>query len=178
MKLIVGLGNPGPKYARTRHNVGFMLADALAGQCGAKWRYDQRLDAELTEAELPTANYQLPAQRIILAKPQTFMNESGRAVQKLVQAHRMKPSDVWVIHDDIDLPVAELRVKQGGSAGGQKGVENTIAAIGPDFWRIRVGIGQNNRAAEPSEVYVLRTMPEHDISACLEKLPDIIAALS
>lgn len=170
MKLIVGLGNPGAKYARTRHNIGFMLVDALAEQCGAKWRADARLDAELTEAELN-------GQKIILAKPQTFMNDSGRAVQKLVQAHRMKPDDVWVIHDEVDLPVAVVKVKQGGSAG-SRGVQSVEEHIGRDFWRIRVGIGQNDRSVEPSEVYVLRTMPESDIKACLERLPEVIAAIS
>ena len=171
MKLIVGLGNPGPKYARTRHNIGFILIDALAEHCQAPaWRPDARLDAELTEAELS-------GQKIILAKPATFMNDSGLAVQKLVQAHRMKPSDVWIIHDEVDLDVADFRIKLGGSAG-SKGVQSVIEHIGPDFNRIRVGIGQNNRAKEPSEVYVLRTMPEPDIKACLEKLPEIISAIA
>lgn len=170
MKLIIGLGNPGPKYARTRHNVGFMLVDALAEQCGVSWREDKRLDAELAEANLN-------GQAVILAKPLTFMNDSGLAVQKLVQAHRMKPADVWVIHDEIDLDVAEVKVKQGGSAG-SRGVQSVEEHIGNDFWRIRVGIGQNDRAKEASEVYVLRTMPEADIKACLERLPDIMAAVA
>ena len=171
MKLIVGLGNPGPKYALTRHNIGFILIDALAERCGAPaWRPDQRLDAELTEAELD-------GQKIILAKPTTFMNDSGLAVQKLVQAHRMKPADVWIIHDEVDLDVAEIRIKQGGSAG-SKGVQSVIEHIGPDFHRIRVGIGQNDRAKEASEVYVLKTMPEPDIKACQERLPEIIQAIA
>lgn len=170
MKLIIGLGNPGPKYARTRHNVGFMLVDALAEQCGVSWREDKRLDAELAEANLN-------GQAVILAKPLTFMNDSGLAVQKLVQAHRMKPADVWVIHDEIDLDVAEVKVKQGGSAG-SRGVQSVEEHIGNDFWRIRVGIGQNDRAKEASEIYVLRPMPEADIKACLERLPDIMAAVA
>jgi PTH1 family peptidyl-tRNA hydrolase len=171
MKLIVGLGNPGAKYAKTRHNIGFMLIDAIAEGCRApKWRPDGRLDAELTEATLN-------GQACILAKPQTFMNNSGDAVQKLMQAHRMKPADVWIIHDEVDLDVAEIKVKLGGSAG-SKGVQSVIGSIGADFNRIRVGIGQNDRAKEPSEDYVLRTMPEADIKACLDKLPEIINALN
>ena len=105
------------------------------------------------------------------------MYDSGLAVQKLVQAHRMKPADVWIIHDEVDLDVAEIRIKQGGSAG-SKGVQSVIEHIGPDFHRIRVGIGQNDRAKEASEVYVLKTMPEPDIKACQDRLPEIIQAIA
>ena len=171
MKLIVGLGNPGTKYARTRHNIGFMLIDALAGHLEAsKWHVEAKMAVELAEAELE-------GQKLLLAKPQTFMNNSGEAVQKVLQSYRLKPSDVWVIHDDIDLAVAEIRVKQGGGDGGQKGVESIARHMGTDFNRIRIGIGQNARTTEPSEVYVLRTMPEADITACLDELPAVLAIL-
>lgn len=163
MKLIVGLGNLGRRYEQTRHNIGFLVVDELAHSLEAsEWHVSDKLKSALSEAHLGD-------EPVILAKPQTMMNGSGEAVQRLVQEYRLKPEDVTVIHDDIDLEEGEVRTKLGGSAGGQKGVESIAAHIGTDFHHIRVGIGRNQRPQVPSEIYVLQLLPE----SLIEQLPTI-----
>jgi PTH1 family peptidyl-tRNA hydrolase len=153
MKLIVGLGNPGSQYAKTRHNIGFIVIDDLAQRLSASdWKLDKKLEAELAEV-------QIEDEKVLLAKPQTYMNDSGRSVRKIMNFYKDKMSadQLWVIHDDIDLEVNAILIKIGGSAGGQKGVQSIIDTLGtPDFHRIRVGIGRNNRVREPSEMYVMK----------------------
>ena len=164
MKLIVGLGNPGPKYAQNRHNLGFLVLDRLAEQLNATpWHLEKKFKAEIAEVELEGG-------RIILAKPQTYMNNSGEAVKPLVHFYKdeLSPDSVWVIHDDIDLNVGELRIKQGGSSGGQNGVQSIIDHLGPDFHRARIGIGQNDRPSQPAEVYVLKDMPKTELQHILD----------
>ena len=149
MKLIVGLGNPGSQYARTRHNIGFMIVDELAASHSASWKFDKKMQAEMAEISLD-------GEKIMLAKPQTFMNLSGESIQKIMQFYKISSSDVWVIFDDVDVPFGKLKIRQEGSAGGHNGVKSTIAKIGQDFIRIRIGISLNDRSVEPSEVYVLK----------------------
>jgi PTH1 family peptidyl-tRNA hydrolase len=149
MKLVVGLGNPGSQYAKTRHNIGFMIAEELAHTQGAKWKSDKKMQAEMTE-------FSLNGEKIILAKPQTFMNLSGESIQKIMQFYKISPNDVWVVFDDVDVPFGKLKLRQEGSAGGHNGVKSTISCIGQDFIRVRIGISLNDRAVEPSEVYVLK----------------------
>lgn len=164
MKLIVGLGNPGAKYAQNRHNLGFLVLDRLAEQLGATpWRLEKKFHAEIAEFELEGG-------KIILAKPQTFMNNSGETVTALVHFYKddLGPDDVWVIHDDIDLEVGDLRIKQGGSSGGQNGVQSVIDHLGPDFHRVRIGVGLNDRPSEPAEVYVLKDMPKAELRQILD----------
>ena len=165
MKLVVGLGNPGSQYAKTRHNIGFMIVDELASSQNADWKLDKKLRAEMTEITL--AN-----EKIILAKPQTFMNDSGSAIQKIMQFYKIDPSDIWVVFDDVDVPFGKLKLRQEGSASGHQGVISTISHIGSKFVRVRIGISLNDRAVEPSEVYVLKPFkPEEQ-----KYLPDLIAA--
>ena len=144
MKLIVGLGNPGPQYARTRHNAGFMVLDQLATDFGAAWKAEPKLKSELSRSE-----------SLILAKPQTFMNVSGEAVHKIMQFYKISPSDVWVVFDDVDVPFGRLRLRRGGTSGHQ-GIRSLIQHIGPDFIRVRFGISLNDRTRESSEHYVLK----------------------
>lgn len=135
MKLIVGLGNPGRKYEGTRHNCGFMVVSELARRhaTGAARRDFQ---AELTEALVG-------GERTLLSRPETFMNKSGDSVSRTMQFYKMEPSDLLVISDDFNLPLAKLRFRAKGSAGGQKGLADVIRALGTDeFSRLRVGIGQ------------------------------------
>jgi PTH1 family peptidyl-tRNA hydrolase len=155
MKLIVGLGNPGPEYARTRHNLGFMIVDQMANDHEALWRAVSKFQALVAEAALQASPPQ-PAVRLIFAKPQSFMNNSGPAVQKLMQFYKIDPTDVWVISDDLDTPFGALRIRLTGSAGGHQGLRSIIQHIGPSFVRARVGISLNDRSIEPSESYVLR----------------------
>lgn len=129
MKLIVGLGNPGTRYAGTRHNAGFLVVDELARRSGATFRSQRQAEAA-------------QAAGAWLVKPSTFMNLSGAAVQAALARERIAPEDMLVIHDDIDLPLGRLRLRRGGGAGGQRGVQDVIARIGPDFARLKVGISR------------------------------------
>jgi len=133
MKLIVGLGNPGAKYARNRHNIGFMAVDAIAEAHGfAPWRAKFR--GQVAEGRLGT-------ERVLLLKPETYMNLSGDSVQAAAAFYKLGPGDVVVIHDELDLPPGRVRVKTGGGAAGHNGLRSIAAHIGPDFLRVRVGIG-------------------------------------
>ena len=129
MKLIVGLGNPGARYAGTRHNAGFLVVDELARRWGATFRAGRQADAA-------------SASGVVLLKPRTFMNLSGAAVQAEMARGRIPPGDLLVVHDDLDLPLGRLRLRRGGGAGGQRGVQDVIARIGPDFDRLKVGISR------------------------------------
>ncbi|HEX3081634.1 MAG TPA: aminoacyl-tRNA hydrolase [Candidatus Saccharimonadia bacterium] len=165
MKLILGLGNVGPQYAKTRHNAGFMVADELAEMLGGSWKNEAKLKAEvvITDHE---------GQKIILAKPQTMMNLSGEAAQRIMQFYKVSPADVWVVFDDVDTPFGRLRVRRGGSGSGHQGVNSLIHHIGLDFVRFKFGISLNDRAVEPSEVYVLKPFNADEQA----KLPATIAA--
>jgi PTH1 family peptidyl-tRNA hydrolase len=129
VKLIAGLGNPGERYRRTRHNAGYLVLDELARRHGLRFRKGR--DAE-------TCRFGA----VSLVKPTTFMNVSGRAVQAAMAGARARPQQVLVVHDDLDLPLGRLRFKRGGGAGGQRGVQDTMARIGPEFWRLKVGISR------------------------------------
>ncbi len=134
MKMFAGLGNPGAEYAATRHNVGFMLADALAARWGATaWRTKQ--DALVAEARLG-------AEKILLVKPLTYMNESGRAVGPLLSWYKLEPGDLIVAHDDMDLPVGTIRLRKKGSAGGHNGMKSILYHVKDEnFPRVRIGVG-------------------------------------
>jgi PTH1 family peptidyl-tRNA hydrolase len=136
MLLIAGLGNPGPRYQATRHNIGFRVIDELARQCGvAASSFRDRFHGELASARLGSED-------VLLLKPQTFMNESGRSVQAACTFYKIKPAELIVAHDELDLPFAEVRLKKGGGDGGNRGIRSISAAIGPDYLRIRLGIGR------------------------------------
>jgi peptidyl-tRNA hydrolase, PTH1 family len=141
VRLVVGLGNPGPRYARTRHNVGAMVVDELAARRGGRFRKQRHADVAVTEG-------------LVLAKPTTFMNRSGTAVLALLARHGVRPEAVVAVHDDLDLPLGRLRVKQGGGAGGQRGVQDIIDRVGPGFVRVRIGVSRPPDGW-PSERWVL-----------------------
>ena len=134
-KVVVGLGNPGSKYDQTRHNIGFDLVDRLAlGQSGVK--FSRKFDAEITEIELDF-------RRVLLVKPMTFMNLSGKAVGQVMQFYKIDIVDLMVICDDLSLPLGRLRIRSGGSDGGQKGLRDIARVLGTDrFPRMRIGIGE------------------------------------
>jgi PTH1 family peptidyl-tRNA hydrolase len=134
VKLIAGLGNPGAEYQRTRHNAGFWFVEELARQAGASWRRESKLQCELARARVADAD-------VWLMKPNTFMNRSGAAVQAVSSFYRVPPAELLVVHDEIDLPPGAVRLKQGGGHGGHNGVRDVIAVLGPDFWRLRLGVG-------------------------------------
>jgi peptidyl-tRNA hydrolase, PTH1 family len=135
VKLIVGLGNPGLRYARTRHNAGFNVVEILASQ--EHWAWDQRRSHALLASGTNSA------ERVVLAKPQTYMNDSGVAVGELVRFYKIDLADLLVVCDDLDLPLGRIRVRPGGSAGGQHGLESTIRHLGANtFARIKIGLGR------------------------------------
>ncbi len=140
MHVIVGLGNPGPRYEGTRHNAGFLVVDELASRAGAAFRRLGRGDASRYEARVNLGDG--AGSDALLVKPQGFMNLSGAAVQAVLARHRARPTDLVVVHDDVDLPLGRLRFKQGGGAGGQKGVRHIIERIGPEFVRLKVGVSR------------------------------------
>ena len=133
MRLLVGLGNPGPKYARHRHNVGFLAMDAIASRHGFP-PFRQRFQGEVSEGRLGN-------ERVALLKPLTYMNESGRSVGAAARFYKLTPPDVVVVHDELDLAPGKVRVKQGGGAAGHNGLRSIDAHLGNDYWRVRIGIG-------------------------------------
>lgn len=158
MKIIVGLGNPGKEYEGTRHNAGFMFVDRLA-ECEEIKPVDQNLEFTLEKKfEALVASVQFKGEKIVLAKPQTFMNLSGKAVSRILSFYKSSADDLIVVSDDIDLPIGTLRIRKEGSSGGQKGLENIISEINSNsFTRVRIGISQTGEKAPKIETvnYVL-----------------------
>lgn len=134
LKLVVGLGNPGPKYYGTRHNIGFELVDRLVPP-GGPTPFSRKFEGLLAEIEI---DYR----RVLVLKPDTFMNLSGRSVGQAVRFYKLDPADVLVVCDDLNLPVGKIRIRPGGSDGGQKGLRDVSAHLGTDKYpRLRIGIG-------------------------------------
>ncbi|BBY57545.1 aminoacyl-tRNA hydrolase [Mycolicibacterium sarraceniae] len=148
--LVVGLGNPGPQYAKTRHNLGFMVADLLAGRMGAQFKVHKRSGAEIVTGRLGH-------RPVVLAKPRTFMNESGRQVGPLATFYSVMPADVIVIHDELDIDFGRIRLKLGGGEGGHNGLRSIANSMGTkNFQRVRIGIGRPPGRKDPA-AYVLET---------------------
>jgi PTH1 family peptidyl-tRNA hydrolase len=166
--LIVGLGNPGREYRETRHNVGFMLLDRLAVMLEARF---SRLQSK---ALVGSAVYH--DQKIILAKPQTFMNLSGQAVRGLVRFYKLPLTRILVTHDDLDLPVGAIRIRPDGGSAGQKGMISVLEQLGTDeFARLRLGIGRPPGHMEAPD-YVLQDFSENEMSVISETLSRAAAA--
>ena len=177
MIIIAGLGNPGPKYQGNRHNIGFMAADEIA----RRWSFGPeraKLQSVVREGEVPTAGGPV---RVLLMKPQTYMNESGRAVGEAARFYKLAPGDVIAFHDEIDLAPGRFRMKRGGGAAGQNGVRSLISQLGPDFRRARMGVGH---PGDPRLVHahVLSDFHKADhpwldalLNACADALPFALA---
>ncbi|WP_298812508.1 aminoacyl-tRNA hydrolase [uncultured Roseibium sp.] len=134
MKLIVGLGNPGAKYAGNRHNIGFMALDEIHRSHSAFQPWRARFQGQVSEGRLGT-------DKVLLLKPSTYMNESGRSVGEAMRFYKLQPEDLAVLYDELDLPPAKFRMKKGGGHGGHNGLRSISAHIGPDYRRLRLGIG-------------------------------------
>jgi peptidyl-tRNA hydrolase, PTH1 family len=163
MKLVVGLGNPGPKYEGTRHNIGYAVLDYLAAAPGvSRWR--SRFEGQIAEAAEGT-------EQVLLLKPETFMNLSGRSVRAAVDFYKLTPADLIVICDDIALPLGKLRVRAKGSHGGQNGLRNIQEQLGtPDYPRLRIGIGEPGEYQDAADYVLSRFKPGertaiHDVIA-------------
>ena len=157
MKLVVGLGNPGRRYGRTRHNLGFMLVDRIAGARGIGIG-DERCESLIGRG-------QWERETLVLAKPQTYMNHSGLAAAALVRRFKVGGADLVVVYDDLDLPFGRLRIRCGGSAGGHRGMASILQHVADrDFVRLRIGIGRPPAGVDPVEYVLSRFPPEEQES--------------
>lgn len=162
MKLVVGLGNPGDKYEKTRHNVGFRVCDELRNKLGmGDWKYEKKYEAEIAEDK---------EKQLTLMKPQTFMNLSGKSVSQYANFFKIDPVDILVIYDDVDLMFGEVRFRDKGSSAGHKGMQSIIDLIGTsEFPRMKIGIGHEEKKI-PTEAFVLQKFGEEEG----DELPEII----
>jgi PTH1 family peptidyl-tRNA hydrolase len=160
LRVIVGLGNPGPEHLVTRHNAGFWFVDLLARRHGGEFRDYRKYSGE-------TARITVSEREIILLKPTTYMNRSGLSVRQLSDFYKIAPEEILVAHDELDLPVGSVRLKQGGGHGGHNGLRDTITHIGENFWRLRLGIGHPGNKADVID-YVLTRAPRAEEDTILE----------
>jgi peptidyl-tRNA hydrolase, PTH1 family len=169
LKIIVGLGNPGPEHLLTRHNAGFWFVDALAAKLGARFRSHTKFHGEICKLTVA-------GDEITLLKPTTYMNRSGLSIRALTDYQKVQPTQIMVVHDELDLPVGDARFKQGGGHGGHNGLRDTVTHLGPEFWRLRLGIGHPGDKSQVID-YVLRRAPkleEDKILAAVAKSVDAI----
>ncbi len=155
MKLIVGLGNPGLKHEKTRHNLGFMIVDSLLKDFypikQSTWREEKKFQSQI--AEINWQPKKGDEEKVILAKPLTYMNGSGLAVSSIAKFYKIVPSETWIIHDEIDLPLGAMKIRLGGASAGHKGVESIIEHLGTDkFWRFRIGIGTQREKVKGKKI--------------------------
>jgi peptidyl-tRNA hydrolase, PTH1 family len=169
LRIIVGLGNPGPEHLFTRHNAGFWLVDALAAKVGGRFRSHNKFHGEICRIEMGGGE-------ITLLKPMTYMNRSGLAIRALSDYLKIQPAQTIVVHDELDLPVGESRFKQGGGHGGHNGLRDTVTHIGPDFWRLRIGIGHPGDKSQVID-YVLRRAPKEEEDKILASVGTAVEAL-
>lgn len=173
IKLIVGLGNPGPDYARTRHNAGFWLADDIADDMRCTYSVEKSFFGSVAKARFD-------GEQIYLAKPQTFMNRSGQCVGALARFYKISPEEILVLHDELDLMPGQVKVKQGGGHAGHNGLRDIQSALGSaNFWRLRLGIGHPRSLKLAQEVadFVLHPPRREDqsaIDACLTRCRAVI----
>jgi PTH1 family peptidyl-tRNA hydrolase len=180
--LIVGLGNPGPKYEASRHNVGFRTIDALAGRHEIKLQGPKFWQRNLADA----GSGRIAGAEVTLLKPQTFYNSTGRAVMRFMARERLKPSSIIAVYDDLDLPEGRIRMRPNGSHGGNNGLKSIIEGVGTDFGRIRIGIGRPLDKGVPSwdpDVVIRHVLaaPTREsqpvIEAAIERTCDAIEAI-
>jgi PTH1 family peptidyl-tRNA hydrolase len=160
LRIVVGLGNPGPEHLVTRHNAGFWFVDLLARKHGGEFRDYRKYSGE-------TARITIDGRELILLKPTTYMNRSGLSIRQLSDFYKIAPEEILVAHDELDLPVGGLRLKFGGGHGGHNGLRDTITHIGENFWRLRIGIGHPGNKAEVID-YVLTRAPQAEESVILD----------
>lgn len=176
-RLLVGLGNPGDDYARTRHNAGFWFLDAVARAHGGQFREHKRYQGEL--ARVRVGDHELD-----LFKPLTYMNRSGLAIRAVADFFKIVPREILLAHDEIDLDVGTVRLKFGGGAGGHNGLRDTIAHMGDAFWRLRLGVGHPRDKTEEAgpmraEVvdHVLRRAPRDEEETILKCIDEVVSLL-
>lgn len=183
MKLIVGLGNPGEKFLYTRHNIGFMVVDKFVKeklsflQTLKAWKNDKKLAADVCKIG-----------DVLIIKPQTYMNLSGLSVSRVSSFYKINPEDIWVVHDDIDLPLGKIRIRKGGASAGHHGIESIIKELGTsDFVRIRLGVGKgkldkphtadHNLHQREIEKFVISPFTEHEAGELKKIIKHAVHAL-
>lgn len=159
MKIIAGLGNPGDQYRMTRHNMGFLVLDALAEDAGIAVQ-KKKFEALLGDGRIGN-------ERVLLVKPQTFMNLSGQSIRQAADFYQKTPEEIIVVHDDLDLPFGTVRIKVGGGDGGHKGIRSLMDHLGGAFTRVRLGIGKPS-FKDDTEHYVLQPFPKADLETLAE----------
>jgi PTH1 family peptidyl-tRNA hydrolase len=169
LAIIAGLGNPGPEHRFTRHNAGFWFVDALAHALGVQFRSHARYHGEVCRVPLD-------GREVVLLKPQTYMNRSGLSVRALLDYLKVPPGELLVVHDELDLPAGTARFKLGGGHGGHNGLRDTITHCGPDFWRLRLGIGHPGDKSQVID-YVLQRATPADEQALLQAIDAALQAL-
>jgi len=174
VQLVAGLGNPGPKYTETRHNAGFWFVDALARRHGGSFRQENKFAGE-------TARITLDGREVWLLKPQTFMNRSGQSVKLLASFYKVPVEAILVVHDEIDLPPGDVRLKRGGGHGGHNGLRDIMAHLGKEFLRLRLGVGHPGHKDQVVD-YVLQRPSRDDeadilrsIDQGLDVMPEVVA---
>jgi len=171
ISLVVGLGNPGRVYTATRHNAGFLVVDTLAAEEKLSWQNQDRFEAEIARWDLS------PGHTVWLAKPLTFMNESGRAIQKLAAFHKVPPASIIVVYDDLTIDLGLMKVSVRGSAGGHNGIADLLARMGEGFIRYRLGIGPKVPREIELKDYVLGRFSEEQQLLLNQQLPRFSAGL-
>ncbi|SER72113.1 peptidyl-tRNA hydrolase, PTH1 family [Propionibacterium cyclohexanicum] len=179
--LVVGLGNPGAQYADTRHNVGFMTLDELARRAGVRWKNGRGMHAQVADTRIGARGIGLPGgEALVLAKPVTFMNESGQAVSALARFHHLGPEQIVVVHDELDLAPGQLRMKKGGGDNGHNGLRSIRAHLGGgEFHRVRIGIGRPGGHRAGAD-YVLGHIPpamREDLALDIARAADAVVML-
>ncbi len=173
--LVVGLGNPGRQYAGNRHNVGFLVADLLAGRLGARFSRHRRAMAEVAEGRLG-----LGGRRLVLVKPLTYMNLSGAAAAGLAQFYKVPPARVVAIHDELDIPYGQVRVKCGGGEGGHNGLRSMTKSLGTkEYARVRFGVGRPPARRDPAD-FVLSdfgTVERKELDFLVDRAADVVESV-
>ncbi|KKQ18104.1 MAG: Peptidyl-tRNA hydrolase [Berkelbacteria bacterium GW2011_GWA1_36_9] len=165
MKLIIGLGNPGQQYEGNRHNVGFMILEKIAEKKGLTFNLQSEFESKIAELDIDG--------KAKLIQPQTFMNDSGRAVVKIKNYFKINLENIWVVSDEVDLALGQIRIGLGGSSAGHKGVQSIIDNIGEQFYRIRIGVGRNEKIS--TEKWVLQNFNKDEmeiVSQVVDKVAD------
>lgn len=169
MFLVVGLGNPGKEYVNTRHNVGFMAADALAKEYGFD-SFREKFDGLIAEGKIG-------GEKVYLLKPLTYMNLSGNSVVKAANFYKILPQNVIVIHDDMDLPIGKIKAKIGGGSGGHNGIKSVDAAISANYNRIRIGIGHVQGGVKETCDFVLSQFSKAEIEGVSEVISTVVSTM-
>ena len=171
MKIVLAQGNPGAQYAGTRHNIGWIILDEYAATIGAEFKPDKKFAANI-------ATTTINDEKILLVKPVTFYNETGRTARALIDFYKLEATeDILVLHDDLSLPLGTVRVRDKGSDGGNNGIKSISSHIGSDYWRIRIGIWDEKRELQPDADFVLSRLPTDGTRLVQEKITPVVTEM-